>query len=139
MIRKYRKLPSKPIEKPFGFSNSWPISFAFGYGKHNDDYKVLRVVNFFNMDKPGKEFEVKVCSLRLQCWKKIEDQWPNKEWSICSDSVFLNGALHWLVAEEGQSLENIVAFDLATKKFQVIITPLKAPTSCVTCLEVLEG
>ena len=34
------------------------------------------------MVKPGKEFVVKVCSLRLQCWKKIEDQWPNKEWSI---------------------------------------------------------
>ena len=73
LIRKYRKLPSEPIEKPSGFSNSWPISLAFGYDKHNDDYKVLRVVRFFNMDKPGKEFEVKVCSLWLQCWKKIED------------------------------------------------------------------
>ena len=30
-----------------------------------------------------------------------EDQWPNKEWLICSDSMFTNGALHWLVAEEG--------------------------------------
>ncbi|XP_075665964.1 F-box protein CPR1-like [Castanea sativa] len=139
LIRKYRKLPSEPIEKPPGFSNSWPISLAFGYDKHNDDYKVLRVVRFFNMDKPGKEFEVKVCSIRLQCWKKIEDQWPNKEWSICSDSVFSNGALHWLVAEEGQSPENIVAFDLATEKFWVIRMPIKAPTSCVTCLEVLEG
>ncbi|XP_023926423.1 F-box protein CPR1 [Quercus suber] len=69
--------------------------------------------------------------------KKIEDQWPNKEWSICSDSVFSNGALNWLVAEEGQSPENIVAFDLATEKFRIIRTPHKAPTSCVTCLEVL--
>ena len=47
--------------------------------------------------------------------------------SICSDAVFSNGALHWLVAEEGQSPENIVAFDLATEKFRVITTPLKAP------------
>nr|POE78555.1 f-box protein cpr30 [Quercus suber] len=71
--------------------------------------------------------------------KKIEDQWPNKEWSIRSDSVFSNGALHWLVAVNGQSPENIVAFYLATEKFRVITTPLKAPTSCLTCLEVLEG
>ena len=47
LIRKYRKLPSEPIEKPSGFSNSWPISLAFGYDKHNDDYKVLRVVRVF--------------------------------------------------------------------------------------------
>ena len=44
-----------------------------------------------------------------------EDQWPNKEWLICSDSMFSNGALHWLVAEEGQSPENIFAFDPATE------------------------
>lgn len=68
----------------------------------------------------------KLCSLRLQCWKKIEDQLPNKEWSISSDSVFLNEALHWLVAVDWQSPENIVAFDLATEKFRVITTPLKA-------------
>ena len=91
------------------------------------------------MDTPGTEFEVKLCSLRLQRWKKIEDQWPNKEWSIRSDSVFSNGALHWLVAVNGQNPENIVAFDLATEKFRVITTPIEAPTSCLTCLEVLEG
>uniref|UniRef100_A0A7N2LTZ1 F-box protein n=1 Tax=Quercus lobata TaxID=97700 RepID=A0A7N2LTZ1_QUELO len=76
LIRKYRKLPREPIEKPSGFSNSWPFSLAFGYDSHNEDYK---------------------------------------------------------------SPENIVAFNLATEKFRVITTPLKAPTSCVTCLEVLEG
>ena len=37
----------------------------------------IMVVRFFNMDKPGKEFEVKVCSLRLQCWKKIEGPFGN--------------------------------------------------------------
>ena len=139
LIRKYRKLPREPIEKPSGFSNSWPISLAFGYDSHNDDYKVLRVASFFNMGIPGTEFEVKLCSLRLQRWKKIEDQWPNKEWLIRSDSVFLNGALHWLVAVNGQNPENIVAFDLATEKFRVITTPFKVPTSCLTCLEELEG
>ena len=41
LIRKYRKLPSEPIEKPSDFSNSWPISLAFGYDKHNDGCKIF--------------------------------------------------------------------------------------------------
>lgn len=63
------------------------------------------------------KFEVKLYSLKSQCWKKIEDQWPKKEWLICSDLASSNGALHWLVAEGAE--EWLLAFDLATEKFQV--------------------
>ncbi|KAK7850801.1 f-box/kelch-repeat protein [Quercus suber] len=55
------------------------------------------------------------------------DQRPKREWSICSHLVSLNGASQWVVAEDG--LKNIVAFNLATEKFQ----------HCLTWLEVLEG
>lgn len=68
---------------------------------------------------------------------KIEDQRPKQEWSICSHLVSLNGASHWVVAEDG--LKNIVAFNLATEKIQVFTTPLQTSNYCLTWLEVLEG
>ena len=44
---------------------------------------------------------------------------------------------HWVVAEDG--LKSIVAFNLATEKFQVFTTRLQTPNHCLTWLEVLEG
>ena len=85
------------------------------------------------------KFEVKLYSLKSQCWKKIEDQWPKKEWLICSDSASSNGALHWLVAKEGWRPENILAFDLATEKFRVFTMPPQAPKNCMTNLVKLKG
>ena len=127
LIRKLKELPSELIEKPEGFTDSRYSHFAFGHDPHNNDYKVLRVVTFDNGDQLLKEFEVKVYSLlikkvkvyslRSHSWKKIEDQWPQKNCSISFNLASSNGALHWLVAEGAE--EWLLAFDLATEKFQV--------------------
>ena len=83
------------MSEPSGFNFSRCNEIAFGYDLCNDDYKVLRVIAFYNRGQPLKEFEVKVYSLRSHSWRKIEDQWPKKECTISSNSVSLNGALHW--------------------------------------------
>ena len=124
LIREYRILPPEPMSKPSGFNFFRYNEIAFGYDLCNDDYKVLRVIAFYNKDQPLKEFEVKVYSLRSHSWRKIEDQWPKKECTISSNSVSLNGALHWLIAEDTPydmdfplGVECLLAFDLATKNF----------------------
>ena len=43
-------------------------------------------------------------------------------------SVSVNGALHWLVAENKQGLVMILAFDLAIEKFWDFATPRQPPT-----------
>ena len=101
LVRKYRKLPSERTKKPYGFSNSWPISLALGYDKHNG-CKIFLI--WTSLERSLKlRYVVLDCSVgkKLRARSVILFQWPNKEWSICSDSVFSNGALHWLVAEEG--------------------------------------
>lgn len=55
LIRKYTKLPREPVEKPSGFEHS-TRTFAFGHDPQNDDYKVLRVVEFNNAKRHLKEF-----------------------------------------------------------------------------------
>ena len=63
--------------------------------------------------------EIKVYSLKSQRWKKVEEQWPNKE--ICHwESASLNGVVHCLVANFGVlDKESFLAFDLASEKFKL--------------------
>nr|XP_023924673.1 F-box protein CPR1-like [Quercus suber] len=98
LIRRYRKLPTLEKTCP-----STMIALGFGYDTRNDDYKVMRVVQFLN-----KEFDVKMYSLKSKSWKNIKEQWPKKGWTRSSKSVSVNGALHWLVAEHKQSPDNDV-------------------------------
>ena len=122
LIRKYRKLPREPVEKPSGFEHS-TRAFAFGYDPQNDDYKVLRVVEFYNAKRHLKEFEVKAYSLKAQSWKKVEEQWPYKKLSLNPGSASLNGAVHWLVDAPRSKIESLIAFNLATEKFRFYRAP----------------
>ena len=132
--------------EPSGSNFSRCNEIAFGYDLCNDDYKVLRVIAFYNRGQPLKEFEVKVYSLRLHSWRKIEDQWPKKECTISFNSVLLNGVLHWLIVEDTPcdmdfplGAECLLAFDLATEKFRVFKTPVQQEVELGTRLEVLKG
>nr|POE95526.1 f-box/kelch-repeat protein [Quercus suber] len=118
LIRRYRKLPTLEKTCP-----STMIALGFGYDTRNDDYKVMRVVQFLN-----KEFDVKMYSLKSKSWKNIKEQWPKKGWTRSSKSVSVNGALHWLVAENKQSPVMILAFNLANEKFRDFATPRQPPT-----------
>ena len=133
------------MSKPSGFNFTRYNKIAFGYDLCNDDYKVLRVIAFYNRCQSLKEFEVKVYSLRWHSWRKIEEQWPKKECTVSSNSVSLNGALHWLIAEDtpydmdiSLGVECLLAFDLATEKFRVFKTPVQQEEELETCLEVLK-
>ncbi|KAL4598675.1 hypothetical protein ACB092_11G075100 [Castanea dentata] len=137
LIRKYRKLPSEPIDKPSDTPSGSLCyscsSFGFGYDPSNDDYKVMRIAQFFE-GVLREFFEMKVCSLKSQCWKKIEKQLPIKE--ICSaQSGSLNGAFHWIVEQDDGS-ESILAFDLANEKFRLYRKPSNED---LASLEVLGG
>ncbi|KAK7852180.1 hypothetical protein CFP56_039847 [Quercus suber] len=67
-------------------------------------------------------------SPKSKSWKNIKEQWPKKEWTISSKSVSVNGALHWLVAENKQGSVIILAFDLAIEKFWDFATLRQPPT-----------
>ena len=133
LIRKCRKLPNEPIDKPSGSLYYSCSSFGFGYDPSNDDYKLMRIAQFFEGGL-REFFEVKVYSLKSQRWKKIEKHLPIKE--ICSaQSVSLNGAFHWIV-EQDDGLESILAFDFANEKFRLYRKPSNED---LASLEVLGG
>jgi F-box interacting protein len=139
LIRRYKKLPFKPIENPVDYE------LAFGYDQINDDYKVVRILKplFASVAEVGHH----VYSLRGNSWRKVEDKWPDKDLYLHSDcSASLNGALHWVAGRSGltSSLNaalhwvdgrsgltstSIIAFDLSTEKFRVHALPIETKPS----------
>jgi F-box interacting protein len=135
LIRRYKKLPFKPIENPVDYE------LAFGYDQINDDYKVVRILKplFASVAEVGHH----VYSLRGNSWRKVEDKWPDMDLflhSHCSASLngalhwvagqsgltsFLNAALHWVDGRSVLTSTSIIAFDLSTEKFRVHELPFE--------------
>ncbi|XP_062146845.1 F-box/kelch-repeat protein At3g06240-like [Alnus glutinosa] len=104
-IRKYKKLPSEPTllaprcRSYFAFRGK---DFAFGYDPVNNDYKVLKIAQYFESHE-SNEFEVNVYSLKAHSWRRVEDEWPYKHLDVISSGpVYLNGAFRWLVKTQAE-------------------------------------
>jgi F-box interacting protein len=141
-IKKYKKLPYEPSRGPYSFYDCSTPQLAFGHDPVNDDYKVLRVKEFFRLiNWVLSAFEVKIYSLREHSWRRVEESYISKS----KDNLIpasLNGALHWLVIPltEGAHLSpTIVAFDLANEKFRVYPQPVPLDRNVNMALEVLGG
>jgi F-box interacting protein len=138
-IRKHKRVPFEPVgdkHKQGVRLNS--LNLAFWYDPVNTDYKVLRIVKFDDLESKTRSLEeVKVYSLKAHSWRRIEDQLPYKEPFMisCAQSVFTNGAFHWLVmSATGKTL---LAFNLTTEKFGVQTLPFTLHS--YDNLMVLEG
>lgn len=135
--REHKLLPSLPDRA------SRREVYGFGYDSVNDDYKVVRIRR--HLKKPEREFMV--YSLMSNSWRRIED-FPyifygilHPSGSVMDQSVFVNGALHWLVTLKSEvevSNSNltwndyydqvnvdprILSFDLANEEYCLIPIP----------------
>ena len=86
--------------------------FMFDYDVVNDDYKVVRVVEF-----QKKRPEVKMYSLNMHSWKHIQEVWPATNLGVnWSRSICVNESLHWLLLESNKY--SVICFNLATESFK---------------------
>jgi F-box interacting protein len=143
-IIKYKKLPLEPVDDEH--KRILRLHLGFGYDPVNNDYKVLRIVDFWDLEY----FEVKVYSMQAHSWRRVEDRWPcnwesriswwqwpcHRESRISSRPAFSNGVIHWLV-ESITGARSLVTFDLITKKFELQTVPFKL--QWCTGLQVLGG
>ncbi|XVF75222.1 hypothetical protein PTKIN_Ptkin13bG0170200 [Pterospermum kingtungense] len=94
--------------------------YGFGHDPVTDDYKVVKII------QPGKalETEVKVCSLKRNRWRRIQDI-PSVFSFPRANGVFASGALHWVLTRQVQlSEENvIVALDLGSESYREVPQP----------------
>ncbi|XP_019254784.1 PREDICTED: F-box protein CPR30-like [Nicotiana attenuata] len=69
---KYKKIPVVGITE-----NHVHVNFGFGYDVTNDDYKVVRIVQFEKGSEKGSfHSDVMVFSLRSSCWRRVEEELP---------------------------------------------------------------
>ena len=125
-IRKYKKLPLEPTGRdlipPCGFALP---HFAFGYDLVNDDYKFVKIIQYFKYveglhqitrDQIKMDIDVYVYSLKAHSWRRLEDEWPCEDLIFGAGTIYLNSALHWLVRTMTGGIR-LLAFHLTTEKF----------------------
>ncbi|KAA8516862.1 hypothetical protein F0562_017320 [Nyssa sinensis] len=126
-IRKHRKLPLMQIEFPPGLRGSCFshfVVYGFGHDVVNDEYKLVRMVQFYGVDLDSFESEVKVCNLKSNSWRRIPD-FPYyllyKQWN----GMLVSGALHWVVTRkpESDTANLIAAFDIRTEDYRLVPQP----------------
>ncbi|XP_047339551.1 F-box protein CPR1-like [Impatiens glandulifera] len=119
--KKYIKLPYEPVDLPYRIDLFiWTCDYRIVYDSTNEDYKVVR----FGVLQLGRraidviDYEVKVYSLRLNLWHRLEkfDHYPN--WKSIGDSI-AGGALHWI----SKWKKVIVAFDIVTERYRILPHP----------------
>ncbi|XP_016464832.2 F-box protein CPR1-like [Nicotiana tabacum] len=124
--RKYKKIPVVGITENHVHVH---VNFGFGYDVTNDDYKVVRIVQFPGTEKDSFHSDVKVFSLRSSCWRQVEEEVSYYLRYEDQPGTYLNGSLHWIASAKmerpGNKLEPlIVAFDLGTEKWGLFPRPL---------------
>ncbi|XP_022723214.1 F-box protein CPR30-like, partial [Durio zibethinus] len=114
--RKHRVLPS------LGYCKGYV--YGFGHDPITDDYKVVKIMQLGGVDGKALESEVKVCSLKINRWRKIQDI-PCVYSFPVADGVFATGALHWVLTQKVQLSEKnvIVALDLGAENFREVPQP----------------
>ncbi|XP_059643589.1 F-box protein CPR1-like isoform X2 [Cornus florida] len=124
--RKHQKLPVTPIEFPGGSGICEFIVYGFGYDSVSDDYKLVRVVQFYEKDDDDSfDNEVKVYSLKSNTWRRVQDfpyYLPYKR----EHAMVVSGALHWLVSrrpESDKADKFIAAFDLGVEEYRLVPLP----------------
>ncbi|KAJ7946381.1 F-box protein [Quillaja saponaria] len=118
-IREYHWLPDTQMEFPGGFGSCEFANYGFGYDSVNEDYKVVRLVQFLNK----KEKEFKVYSLKDDVWRRSQD-FPYYLCYKYAWGVLVNGALHWAVTQTLESEEKFVlAFGISMEVYGMVPLP----------------
>lgn len=136
--RKLHRLPVSPVEHPAGGGIRGYIFYGFGYDSVNDDYKVVRMVQFRRDEDDDIgcffPYEVKVYSLRTDSWKRVETSPFQLQFlfNFYYHLMFRRGYgvlacnnLHWVMprSHELGNRNVIFGFDLAAELFHIVPVP----------------
>ncbi|XP_042508940.1 F-box protein CPR1-like isoform X2 [Macadamia integrifolia] len=128
-IRRHHEVPFTPIEFPVRLlrSDLRHMFYGFGYDPTTDDYKLIRVVEFYDDDDYpySCDSEVKVYSLCTNSWRRILDM-PYYLTCHCYYGVLANYALHWVAMRKtgpDTTSSFIVSFELRDEEYREVPLP----------------
>ncbi|KAJ4703553.1 putative F-box family protein [Melia azedarach] len=129
-INEYRQIPDEDDPGNLTITH-YNCFYGFGYAQPVDDYKVVK---FCTREKNT----VRVFSLRNNSWKRVELEYDISKFYDTDNrgGIFLNGAIHWIFYDEGES--KLVAFDLMEENFKTLPLP-EGITSMCSSVGILGG
>lgn len=142
-IKKYRILPSLPSDRKRdkGMCLCGARVYGLGYDAVHDDYKLVRISQFIGWDYASFESEVKVYSLRMNSWKKVEDM----PYVLCYTrkmGILVSGCVHWVVTRTHEvdqpATELVLGFDIVNETFGEVPMP-EMDRKCQVDVGYLEG
>ncbi|KAL0363150.1 UNVERIFIED_CONTAM: F-box protein CPR1 [Sesamum calycinum] len=122
--RDYKVLPECSVEYPVELDSYSKTSYGFGYDSTNDDYKIVRVVEFRNeTTHVWTHSETTIYSLKSNCWRRIEGFPYPLPFLRGYWRVHINGALHTPVEELHIHEARIMAFSVEREKHYEVTMP----------------
>ncbi|KAL0353289.1 UNVERIFIED_CONTAM: F-box protein CPR1 [Sesamum angustifolium] len=122
--RDYKVLPECSVEYPVELDSYSKTSYGFGYDSPNDDYKIVRVVEFRNeTTHVWTHSETTIYSLKSNCWRRIEGFPYPLPFLRGYWRVHINGALHTPVEELHIHEARIMAFSVEREKHYEVTMP----------------
>ncbi|KAG8378374.1 hypothetical protein BUALT_Bualt08G0130900 [Buddleja alternifolia] len=130
ITREYIELPS-PEGEVYHYSRV--VTYGFGFSKMSGEYKVVSIYHERVRDPSDHSLlgitisESRVYTLGTGSWRSIPPGDDTFEYDSESNGVFLNGNLHWLVADLLKGSLLISCFNLETELFHRFPTPTTLP------------
>ncbi|KAK6133250.1 hypothetical protein DH2020_033011 [Rehmannia glutinosa] len=140
--RGYKVLPNCCVEYPAPLDSYSKTAYGFGYDSGNDDYKVIRVVEFrHEISHVWMASETKIYGLKSNSWRRIEDFPYPLPFLRGNWRVHVNGALHTLVEDpDNMDAARIFAFSVQTEKhYQLHMPPGVRIRGVDVNLDVIDG
>uniref|UniRef100_A0A2N9EZY2 Uncharacterized protein n=1 Tax=Fagus sylvatica TaxID=28930 RepID=A0A2N9EZY2_FAGSY len=126
-IREFKHLPTNPVHCPSHVQHVFE-GFGFGYDHKSNDYKVVRIVSFWDFT-PYIDWNRSYCPPPVEVYTLSTDSWKQIDAIFESDAgvhdcarnsqFYLNGAYHWHGYIDEKPSDAIVSFNMTdevTKK-----------------------
>jgi F-box interacting protein len=130
-IREFKHLPTNPVHCPSHVQHVFE-GFGFGYDHKSNDYKVVRIVSFWDFT-PYIDWNRSYCPPPVEVYTLSTDSWKQIDAIFESDAgvhdcarnsqFYLNGAYHWHGSIDEKPSDTIVSFNMTDEVFLIIRVP----------------
>ncbi|KAF3625434.1 hypothetical protein FXO38_27362 [Capsicum annuum] len=98
------------------------VSVGFGYEQKSDDYKVIRILNFYRC-RPARTM-VEVYSTKLESWREVKTNVCLNNMTTSNCDAIVEGFTYWVIRNRKESITTVLAsFDLRNERFCIIPVP----------------
>ncbi|KAM3361132.1 hypothetical protein P3S68_015986 [Capsicum galapagoense] len=98
------------------------VSVGFGYEQKSNDYKVIRILNYYRC-RPSRTM-VEVYLTKLESWREVKTNVCLNNMTTSNCDAIVEGFTYWVISNRKESITTILAScDLRNERFCIILVP----------------